>query len=291
MDWFSLSLLCALSLAAADALTKKYLPGYSGWSLLLVRFVVPGALLFPLLFIYPLPPVPYEFWLWLAFLVPLELLAMMLYMQAIRDAPLYQTLPYMAFTPVFNILTGWLVLGETVSLLGGAGIMLVVLGTYFLNIEHFLHNNRIRWFEPLKAVAIQQGPRRMLLAAIIYSITSVAGKAAMQYTEPLVFGPWYFVILGMATLLLVAVAKPAELKTLRRNYRHHIAIGCCMALMIVTHFMALSMIEAAYMIAVKRTSLLFGILFGAWLFNEPGLTRNLASASLMVAGVVVILLA
>ena len=44
------------------------------------------------------------------------------------------------------------------------------------------------------------------------------------------------------------------------------------------------------MIAVKRTSLLFGILYGALFFREPGLARRLPAGALMVAGVALILL-
>ena len=44
----------------------------------------------------------------------------------------------------------------------------------------------------------------------------------------------------------------------------------------------------AYMIAVKRTSLLFGMLYGAWLFSEAGLGKNLAAGLLMIAGVYLI---
>ena len=51
---------------------------------------------------------------------------------------------------------------------------------------------------------------------------------------------------------------------------------------------ALEMVEAAYMIAVKRTSLLFGMLYGAWLFREQGLGKNLLAGVIMVAGVYLI---
>ena len=61
-----------------------------------------------------------------------------------------------------------------------------------------------------------------------------------------------------------------------------------MAGMVVTHFYAIEQVEVAYMIAVKRTSLLFGMLYGAWLFNEKGLTKNLAAGLLMVLGVFLI---
>jgi drug/metabolite transporter (DMT)-like permease len=55
--------------------------------------------------------------------------------------------------------------------------------------------------------------------------------------------------------------------------------------MIYTHFLALQRVEVAYMISVKRTSLLFGILYGALVFREPGLANHLPAAALMLAGV------
>jgi drug/metabolite transporter (DMT)-like permease len=58
--------------------------------------------------------------------------------------------------------------------------------------------------------------------------------------------------------------------------------------MVVTHFYAIAHIEVAYMVAVKRTSLLFGLLYGAWLFGETGLQKNLLAGLLMVLGVFLI---
>ena len=289
MDWFSLALVSAFSLATADAVTKRHLSGYTGLDLLLIRFLVPGVLLLPLLLIYPLPAVPMVFWGWLAALVPLELLAMFLYMQAIRDAPLSQTLPYLAFTPVFNILTGWVVLGEQVSLPGASGIILVVAGAYLLNIEHLLQNVRENLFGPFRAILHQQGPRRMLLVAIIYSLTSVGGKAAMLHAGPMSFAAVYFVAIAVATLFVFVIKCPGKLGLLIRKPGWHLMIGVLMAIMVITHFLALSDIEVAYMVSVKRTSMIFGILYGAWLFHEKGLARNLSSTVLMVLGVVLIL--
>ncbi|MEN8177083.1 MAG: EamA family transporter, partial [Pseudomonadota bacterium] len=43
-----------------------------------------------------------------------------------------------------------------------------------------------------------------------------------------------------------------------------------------------------YMIAVKRTSLLFGMLYGAYLFREPGLGSHLIAGLVMLGGVALI---
>ena len=289
MGWFSLSLLCALSLATSDALAKKFLSSYSAWQLLLIRFFIPGVLLIPVVLYLPVPTLPDHFWFWISILMPLEIFAMILYMQAIRDAGLSQTLPYLSFTPVFNIATGWIILGEHLSISGITGVCLVVAGAYLLNLEH-TQGNLKNWFLPIRAIFYQQGARRMLLAALIYSFTSVGGKAAMNGIDPVTFGALYFIILGSITLVIVSILRPKEIRILAKNPLPHFAVGGLMALMVVTHFVALSMVEVAYMISVKRTSLLFGILYGAWLFREQDISKNLISSVIMIIGVTIILL-
>ena len=288
MDWFPLSLTCALSLACADAFTKKFFPDYDGWELLVVRFAVPAILLLPLTVVYPIPAVPVIFWAWIVVLVPLEILAMLLYLLAIRDSPLHLTLPYLAFTPVFNVLTGLLVFGETVTLQGLLGIVLVVCGAYLLNIRQLKTSNNL--FAPFWAITKERGSRLMLSVAAIYSFTSVAGKGAMQYTTPESFGAFYYVLIGFVLVIVTTFYKPVKLRVLLRRPARALFIGLLMAIMVVTHFLALALIEVAYMIAVKRTSLLFSIILGAVLFRERQLAQHFLAGSIMVGGVALILI-
>jgi len=60
--------------------------------------------------------------------------------------------------------------------------------------------------------------------------------------------------------------------------------------MVISHFMAIALVEVAYMITVKRTSLLFGMVLGALMFSEKGLVQHFVAGMLMVIGVGVILL-
>lgn len=290
MEWFPLALISAFTLASADAATKRYLGDYSGRELVLVRITVTGALLLPLAFLFPLPAVPAAFWGIMAVLVPLELAAMWLYMTAIRDAPLHLTLPYLAFTPVLNILTGWLLLGETITPAGGLGIALVVAGAWLLNSVRGQRWQLRQVLAPFRAIGREPGSRKMLGVAAIYSITSVLGKAALAYADPLTFGPFYFAFVGGATLLLFALFDRRSLRVLTRRPAAHLLVAGASAAMVITHFFAIAQVEVAYFVAVKRSSLLFGILYGALLFREANLRRNLAAGSLMVVGVAVIVL-
>ncbi|EAR22915.1 DMT family transporter [Nitrococcus mobilis] len=287
MAWLPLALLSAFSLASADACSKKFLPSYRAREMVLVRFAYSALLLAPLLYFSPLPAVPPAFWGWLALALPLEILAMLLYMQAIRDSPLSLTLPYLAFTPVFTTLAGYLLLGERISTQGLLGIVLVVSGAYLLNLEASGTPGRDHLSKPLRAIANERGSRMMLAVAIIYGLTSVIGKIELQYASPWSFAAIYFVLLGLLSLVLFACSspRPRVLHVLGRKPAIHLLIGGLFTAMIVTHFMALEQVATAYMISAKRTSILFGMLYGALLFGEQGLLRRLTAGALMVVGV------
>lgn len=290
MDWLSLALVCALTLALADTATKRWLAGYTAAELVMVRFGLTAVLLLPVLLVEPPTAPPLEFWYWMGAALPLEVLAEVLYVLAIRDSPLSLTLPYLAFTPVLVTISGYLLLGETVSAQGLTGILLVVVGAYMLNLEHARLDRPRTWFEPLAAIVRERGSRHMLAVAVIYGVTSVLGKGAMQYMPTAGFGAFYFAIVGAATLLVFALWQPASLRTLFRPRAAHWLVAGLMGVMIVTHFLALALVETAYMISVKRVSILFGILLGALFFAERHLARNLAAGAMMVGGVALIAL-
>ncbi|KXX66215.1 EamA family transporter [Marichromatium gracile] len=291
MDWVSLSLLCALALASADAATKAWLGALSAAELALVRLTLSGVLLAPLLAdLPPLDTLAPAFWGWLAALVPLEIAAMLLYMRAIRDHPLSLTLPYLAFTPVFVLLVAWLLLDETVSARGTFGVVLVVAGAWLLNVGHARARDWRSWLRPLGAILEQRGARLMLAVAAIYALTATLGKGAMQYLPPAQFGAFYFALLGVAALLVLALPSPRRLLALARHPWAVLAVAALTAVMVYTHFLAIAATEVAYMIALKRTSLLFGMLYGALCFGERGLRARLPAGVLMLAGAALVLL-
>jgi len=288
LHWLALSLICAFTLATSDAAAKHWLRSAGAREMVVVRLGLSGLLLTPWVLTFDLPPLPLAFWGWMALIMPLEIAAMLMYMRAIRDYPLALTLPYLAFTPVLVVITGWVVLGERVNGHGLLGILLVVAGSWLLNFEQADRLTLRRMAAPLRAIVVNPGSRLMLATAAIYAVTSVGGKAAMQWMPPGQFGAFYFSVLGAITLLLVALTHPQSLRVYRHGLWPLLVVSGFMAVMVVTHFLALAQVEAAYMIAVKRSSLLFGMLYGAMLFGERHLGRHLVAGMLMVAGVTAI---
>jgi len=67
-----------------------------------------------------------------------------------------------------------------------------------------------------------------------------------------------------------------------------VSIGVFMGVMVLTHFYAIAHVEVAYMVAVKRSSLLFGIVYSVLLFHERARPEYFLAGSLMVGGVYLI---
>ncbi|MBN1849995.1 MAG: hypothetical protein JW932_15590 [Deltaproteobacteria bacterium] len=67
-----------------------------------------------------------------------------------------------------------------------------------------------------------------------------------------------------------------------------IVSGLVVAVVNFSHAYAISLIQAAYMLSVKRTSLVFGVIFGVVLFKEQQLRERLFGAFVMMLGVFII---
>ena len=287
MSWLLLSLISAFCLASADAATKRFIHYYRAEEIVLIRFGLAGLLLLPLLLSQNWPQLTSEFWLWLAALLPIELLAMRLYMEAIRSTDLSLTVPLLAFTPVFNMLTGYLILDETIQFNGLVGISFVVFGSWILNLQT-QSQNRLDLLAPFKSMMMIRGSRLMLCVAVLYSLTSVFSKGILRTVSPDFFGVFYMVVLGLITVCYLQVSQCQPITIINRKPVAHCLIAAFSAGMIVAHFYAIDQVQVAYMIAVKRTSLLFGMIYGALLFGEKDIPRKLMAGSLMVFGVFLI---
>ncbi len=210
--------------------------------------------------------------------VPLEIAATVLYVRAISVSPLSLTIPFLSFTPLFLVITSYLMLGEKPSELGIIGIILVTFGAYTLNLE------KMSITYPLKAVMREKGSLMMLLVAFLYSITSNLGKISIEASSPTFFASIYIPLLTVSYLVLL-LAKRKSVKGIIKPNKERALIGLFIALSFFFHTQALNSTLVPYAISAKRTSLLFAIIYGALIFKEKGIRRKLVSGTLMLVGV------
>jgi drug/metabolite transporter (DMT)-like permease len=244
--------------------------------------------LIALLLATPTPQLGPEFIRTICISIPLELLALILYFKALKLSPLGLTVPFLALTPVFLLVIPYLLLGERISLTGGIGIILIAAGSYTLN----LHSRTSGLMAPFRAIIRERGSLCMIAVAVIYGFTATLGKKAISCSSPLFFA-------GLYPILLFLCLTPIALWKGRHELKHLGGQGLFRATLlpslfslgeIISGVLALSLTNVAYMIAVKRMSLLMGIVYGHFLFREEGLRERLVGGGLMVAGVVFIVI-
>lgn len=296
MSWLIFALGSAVMSAVSDTLCKKASQSADSWAVTWVRFGYSSIFLLPLLLFVDIPPLDARFALTVALLLPLELTAASLSMRALQLSPLSLTVPYLAFTPLFLLVVPTVLLGEQLSVRGAAGVVGIVLGAYWLNLPNNAGTpvargqdlNGRKWLAPVQALAREKGSRLMLLAAAIYSLTSTLGKVAVQHSSPIFFAIFYYPLASLVLLPITALRSRRGWRFAGGRVRLFLLIGLAVTATVLCHFLALSRAEVAYMISVKRTSMIFATLLGWWFFHEENIPRRLWGCSVMLAGVILI---
>lgn len=280
MLWFHLSLLTALLSATESALAKRQFSDLDPWSMSAYPLLYSLPLFLGVLLLRGFSGVEPGFWASLALLLPLNMVGYLLHMRAIQVSPLSLTMPFLALTPVFAILTGHLLLGETPSWAGALGIVAATAGGYVLH----MRPGQDSFWAPIASIRRERGSLYMLAAACIYGFTGVLGKKTVLQSDPLFAASASFA--AMAALLLGGMALTGRLRpgTLLRRPGSGLAVAGCFLAHILCHYQALALTQAAYMLSIKRLNGLFGALWGWVLFREKDMGFRLAGAGLMALG-------
>jgi drug/metabolite transporter (DMT)-like permease len=284
--WILYSLLTAFFLATSDALTKRALGSrdeyFVAWARLL--FALP-VFLISLLFI-EMPSLDRTFYLATISALPLEIGAIILYTKALKVSPISLTVPFLALTPIFLIFVSYFILGERISIGGGIGIFFLATGSYALNI----HKAKQALIEPIKAIFREKGSTMMIIVAFIFSITSSLGKMAIEHSSPIFFGSFYFILVTFLFTPIAVKKSRDRIVITKKDIIPLTSIGIIYSLMVIFHMLAMSLTEVAYMISVKRMSLIFSIIYGYLLFNEEKITERAIGGIIMLAGFLLIVL-
>ena len=245
MIWFFLSLTAALSIAARDVSIKTYEDLAAPEIAILELFWALPYFFFGCLVI-DIPPLDQTFWLSFVISVPINILAYLLYLYAIKISPLSLSIPFLAFTPAFMILTGFFILAETINFWGGLGIGLIVLGGYIL---HFKKDQK-NFLAPFSSFLHEKGSWFMLIVAILFAFAAVIGKKAILHSSPLFFSYSFFLIFNITVLIGLLLGRKNNWKKLLRNSPRGLWLGTLLMIHISFHGLAIAVSTAVYIVAV-----------------------------------------
>ena len=230
-------------------------------------------------------PIP-TYFIYLLVDVLLVSAANVLYFLALQVSPLSLCVPFLAFTPIFLIPTGFVMLGELPPAVKLLGVLLVVLGSALMHRRLFA----LGWMAPLKAVITEKGSRYMLTVAFIFSITNPLEKKLVLmtdvYTQAFAFGIGLCVFFFVLTL----VRKESFALGLRQNIFWTSAAGIMDGISLLLQFASYHYIDVVIAVSIKRAGIVLAVFLGWLFFRERGISDKVIASSVMLAGVLIIYL-
>ena len=202
------------------------------------------------------------------------------YFYALQRGPIDKVVPIDKSSTVMTILLAALLLGESVTLTRGIGVVLIAAGT-FLMIE--------------KKGGVQKKENGWLLAAfgsaIFAALTSILGKVGITGVESnLGTALRTGVVLIMAWVMVFVQGKQGQVKAVPKNELGFICLsGLATGASWLCYYKALQLGPASLVAPIDKLSILVTVLFSYIVFHERLSRKALTGLAVLVAGTLVML--
>ncbi len=249
-------------------------------------YEVVGLLLFTPLFIIYFPAVSLSSDVIWGFILVSGLLHFVYWVfltKALETGDLSLVYPIMRSSPALVLLFSIFVLNEDVSPQGVAGILLVVLGSYAINMRHFSFSE---WVGPLRALFRDRSIQFAFLTLVTVAAYSVVDKVAVGHIHPVAFAyiyPWFSMLLFSGYIRQCKVK--GEIKNEWRANRKTILV--CGFLSIFGYFLilvAFTFERVSYVVGLRQVSIIFAVLLGGYALKEKHQKLRFISASIIFIG-------
>lgn len=288
--WAILALGAALLTSFNPILYKRILkdmdPLIVVWAVNLLGLPILGIL--TLKFTPPLINLDWIFALSVLASAGLNLIAHLANTKALQGEDASLVTPLLTFSPAFTLLVAALVLGERPSSSGLVGVGLVLVGAYWLN-----RSSGTNWLAPIKSLALKPSVLLVLLAGLLWAITPVFEKTAIQHTNPQNPRLAAFAIETTLVLLLtfpVLLQGRRSLGKLVIHWRELLLAGLISGIAPILGYSAISLGLVGYVTTLFKLSTVLTVLWAAWLLKEGGFAQRLPASLVMVVGAILIAL-
>jgi uncharacterized membrane protein len=210
--------------------------------------------------------------------------------KALEKGDLSLIYPIMRSSPALVLIFSIIILGENVSALGVAGILLVAIGVYIINMESLVFSEL---FRPFRAVTRDRAIQFAFLTLFSVAGYTLVDKLAVSQMHPVVFAyiyPWISLSLFSSYIFKV---KPNDV--LKKEWRTHKgSILICGVLSIFGYFLilvAFTMERMSYVAGLRQLSIVFAVLLGGQILKEKNKRIRIAASIIIFIGAYLITIA
>lgn len=286
MAWYTLAFISALLSAAAAILEKK--------SLFKIRALEFSFLVSIAGFLFSIPfgaNLSISVFSSLGFAVmviktAMNALSFYFIMLSLKNLDISNSLPLMELSPGFVAVLGALFLNEVPNGYQIIGILLLILGTYLINLKR-----NGGFMEPMVLFFKSKGHNYILYALLLFTITSILDKIIVVKLN---VTPEHFIFLHhFLTLIIFTTAffiiRKDESFTILKSIGKDIwiliiLVGFLSVFYRFTQILAVKAGPVALVLAIKRTSVFFACVIGGTLFKEETLLRRVAATIILILG-------
>jgi len=248
------------------------------------------------LFLLPLTDLTFSFGVYgLIFLTALlgSTLGFLLVAHALKRSEISQVSPLLNINPLFVTVLAVLFLGESLTQWQVGGIALTAAGAYVLEAEGGIRNI----VGPLKRLVKEYHARIMLLAAFVYSVSSVLGKYVLGFVDPvtLLVLLHLFIAFNFAGMMLyrsdggLRHRMSSTVANATKNWGWVLMAAVFTTSYRLLQLEAVSLTFVSLVIPIKRMSTLISTVVGGELFGEEHLLRKSVACLVMIAGAYLII--
>ncbi|MCB0753408.1 MAG: EamA family transporter [Ignavibacteriae bacterium] len=285
MEWFYIAFASAILSAIAAVLQKKVL-----FNLDALEFSFILSIFNLLLALILLPQLNYSQITATALIILylktiLGAFAFLNVMLAIKNLEISGALPLMVLTPGIVAVLSLFFLGESITNLEIYGMILLLIGTYVLEIKK--HDKLL---DPIKTFFNSKYHKYIFYALILFSVSSVIDKLIVKDYKltPFNFVVFQQIFLGInfTVLILLRAKNPFQLmqKVSKDNLIWILLIAFLTFGYRYAQIEAVKIAPVALVLSIKRTSVLFASIFGGKLFSESQLLKKGIAIGLMLIG-------
>jgi len=205
---------------------------------------------------------------------------------AYREGDLSITYPLAQTAMLYVPIWGILLLGETLTLFGGLGILLIIMGAYCIQLRSLSTGELLRPFSRLTSRSVQSA----LMAGFVYSIGAIIDKTGVDSYSAYHFT--YVLVFFMLTFMSLNLLRPGYHGRILNEWSHNRKLilwsGPIMLASFLSFRFGLQLSPVSYAVPVRQVSLLIGVLIGLLFLREPFGRIRLLSSGLILLGVVCI---
>lgn len=212
--------------------------------------------------------------------------AAILYHRAISKGDISLVVPMLSLTPLFLLVVSPLIVGEFPTAKGLIGIILIVVGSYLLNVN--LKDKGI--FFPLKSLMKNKATRYMLIVAFIWSISANFDKKGIEASSVLQYILFINLFVTIGTTIFSISKGKFSLQSVWLERKNLLFVGVLTSMGYFVHMTALSLTLVAYVIALKRTAGMITVILGYLFLKEQNIEERLLGSAIMFIGILFIVL-